>query len=782
MPSLQEIAQRIRSEGNRLYAEHEALCRKCDKLSEKNGRMFCSLCGCADPVKKDFCPGGKWGTKPRNTLKPLTPILHDTPPPCRFREACGRCALKTPPLTEDECRRCELPPKDVAPLTPASPVLFFFRRDGYRERHCTFFVQPFREAGWRVEFVRMDGDKRALSLLDHIRERGIPDAVVQWDEHSCVNVTSRWMEVIAECYLRGIIPLQIDFGYLGHYQTFMLDVYREDGGSLIRDEWADLPGEVRWEETDPKLQDYRRRVLRGYNEAKAKPSLLEGRYVALYLQQYSVLSRLTPRNHNNVIAARIAEELRKKGLRLAVKTAPSTVEANALTEWPEDVAVFRHEGMPNDTNQRLAMHAQYCMVVSSSITNEFVLNELPVVALGRSWFNGLGIFCEPETWEAIPDAAPEINHEARAKWVNWWIGRQFPSAKAGTPLHSAVERGRAYMNRGKCPGTAITCVYAPDAESEKVVAQSLDATRKALPFWQRIVAVDGARPAFMERLLNSDAQIITISEGDPPRMATLLAKSLRNANGKYVFTIEHDCILSQENADKAIALMDALPNRVVSLGLQSVNEKGEPEYPWSWDWRKGIVFADGFRQVQYQSLSTSIWRAAPLQSLVAMDKLPPLEAADMQISFQLGRLGYIHLLTDQAQVLHYPHTGRRVPTGTARMLAIGCERELYAERGIPFDWNGSDLKPALPFDSASFRSIYVRRDLSDMDDARLALFVSECARLLRPGGRLDLRDKNRLRAIEQTATAAGLSTLRVNESNLIVEKPNGKRADDDLRA
>ncbi len=679
------------------------------------------------------------------------PCIHRGPT-IRVEETscCGRieffhCPARGRETRHTECVQCVYHAAVPPPVRTSAPILLCVRFADYRERNWHFFREPILRAGWRIEFADVDERGPLAAIKEKVFDIGVPDAIVQWDEHGCARSIASWRECVAWAYERGVVPLMMDFGYVSHYEQFMFDVYGPDGSSMIDVAWATIStARVDWDDVLFAPRDRRRRVLRGYKDATLKPRLIEEPYVCLWLQQYASLSRFGER-HNDELVAAAATQAKRLGLHLAVKTAPSTPEHEALTDVPEDVLVFRHEDSDRDINQRLAVHAEYCLVISSSITNEFVLNGLPVVALGRSWFNGKGIFYEPATWADLPAKAPAIDQLMRNRWLRWWLSRQFASRDAGPALKRIVRQARRH-NRASAerPGSSVTCVYAPDAQTEAVATRSLQCTREALPDWKTIVAVDAASPAFLIRALKSGINLIADGEGAPPRMGRLLAASLAQAEGPYVFTIEHDCFIDRDQAERAVRLMDTLPARVAGLYLQSVTTEGQPTYPWTNDWPHAQAWEGRprFRRPAWSTLSCTIWRASALKH-VRWDRVPELEYVDGYICKQLTAMGYCTLMTDRVHAIHLPHTGRKSLAGQARVLAIGCDRHWASLRGIRFGWNGEPgldvrgaVPGALPFDDASFREIWIGRLLSDLDDQQHAVFLAEAARVLRPGGRL----------------------------------------------
>ena len=695
--------------------------------------------------------------------------------PGRARYKVFFCPFNAAGVTIHDCHACHVRKLDLPEPPPSAPLVAIAIHPGYRERHCTFFLKPFMAAGWRVAPVVMDRGQPLCNLPGQFARIGLPDALIQWEEHGTARCTRAWREVVAWAYAHGVVPLSLDFGYISHYEQFMLDFYERDGSSSIEREWARISDAAPdWDGVVSFIpQDRRRRVLRGYEAARSQPPLIEGRYVALWLQQYASLCRFA-QHHNNDVVARAAAELRKQGLKLAVKTAPSTPEHDALAKWPEDVVVFRHEDVAGDTNQRLAVHAEYCLVVSSSITNEFVLAELPVVALGRSWFSGKGIFFEPARWKDLPARAPAANQPARNKYLNWWLGRQFKSDDAGPHLERIVRSGREIMTADSVPGTAVTCVYAPDRQTENVAWSSLECTAEALPDWKRIAAIDAASPAFALGLPRLKFTAIATDEGAPPRMSKLLAAAVAQARGEFVFTIEHDVFIDRDQAEAAARILRSLPNRVAALYMQSRTPEGEPNYPWANDWPRAQPWPGGehFRVPAWPTLSATLWRTAGLQQ-IDWERVPALEFVDGAIGDQLRRVGSICLMTDLVHAFHLPHTGRRCTRGEARTLAVGC-RNIWARRGIRFGWNGqADLDVrgtvlgALPFDAGTFREIYVGAELKDLTRKQREIFVIEARRCLRPGGRFDVSHdtKHMLRLIEK----GGFKVHKTSATRIVAE-------------
>ena len=291
-------------------------------------------------------------------------------------------------------------------------------------------------------------------------------------------------------------------------------------------------------------------------------------------------------------------------------------------------------------------------------------------------------------------------------------------------------------------GTTITTVYAPDMATAAAAEESVRATCEAAPGWKHVVAIDEAPADFVVRLLNNemtDAPVhaLTLKSGMPPRMGMLVAEALKMAEGEFVLTVEQDVILDHAQTRAAVKALQELPHRVAALYLQSTDDEGKPNYPWTVDWPKAKEWAEGFREPRWPTLNCTLWRRRALEA-VDFSKVPALEFVDGYIGDRLKERGYTCLMTDKARCVHRPHLGRKCMAGRARTLAINC-RGIWAQRGINFDWTpreGLDVcypRPfCLPFDAESFREVYIcDRDVGPDD-------LAEFARVLRREGRLEI--------------------------------------------
>ena len=292
-------------------------------------------------------------------------------------------------------------------------------------------------------------------------------------------------------------------------------------------------------------------------------------------------------------------------------------------------------------------------------------------------------------------------------------------------------------------GTTINTVFAPDAATAVMVEGTIRATCMATPGWAHIVAIDEAPADFVVRLINGniggdeEINVITMKDGLPPRMGPLVAESFPLAVGEFILTVEQDVLITHASVSEGMILMNELPNRVGALYFQSTNDKGEPNYPWTNDWPRAKEWQEGYREPQWPTLNCTLWRRSAVDKM-DFSRVPVLEFVDGYIGDRLRERGYTFLMTDKVQCVHNPHTGRKSMKGIARTLAVNC-RNIWASRGINFDWeqrDGLDVfsphHPCIPFDSDSFREVYV------CDRTVVKGELEEYMRILRKDGRLEL--------------------------------------------
>jgi hypothetical protein len=297
-----------------------------------------------------------------------------------------------------------------------------------------------------------------------------PDVVVRRDEHGVLMGGSNWREFMETCLEQNpnLKRMSYDFGYFAHYDSLMVDIEDADGRTSLGLEWGTLAETVDWGSVPPYIQKYRTSVLQKLEEARNQPpvgGLPAGGYVVIWPQQYLHLLRPEFREElgddesadmTRWIAA-IARKIRALGLIPVVKASPTLPYSTSFhaSEILKSCEVYVHCAehakqyagckFEAGVGVKLMAHAAFHVVLCSSVTNELTLAELPVVAMGRSWFNGLDIFYEPASWDALFEKAMVVNHSNRGKWANWWLTRQCQKDRICQKLVEVYRRHQNYI-------------------------------------------------------------------------------------------------------------------------------------------------------------------------------------------------------------------------------------------------------------------------------------------------------------------------------------------------
>jgi len=273
------------------------------------------------------------------------------------------------------------------------------------------------------------------------------NVLVRREEHGRLwGGSKQWKHITKECNAIGIKTMMYDFGYFNHYDTYMIDTYNSpDCASDIYRDWEGIsPDPIDWSSTPEYLQTYRRNVLNGIDKARQCAPIdgLKSQEYVVVWPQYSMdllrpeFKQSIPNQKTEVTdwVNMVCKSIKDAGLTPVVKGGP------AMTDWPRFVpekinaTVYAHKEkqvksapmtkFEKDINYKLIAHAKYHVVSCSSVTNELVLSNSPVVAMGQSWFTGLDIFQEPNTWDSLLNDPMNINEKNRNKWVRWWLSRQ----------------------------------------------------------------------------------------------------------------------------------------------------------------------------------------------------------------------------------------------------------------------------------------------------------------------------------------------------------------------
>lgn len=514
----------------------------------------------------------------------------------------------------NDCARCLIPGK-----THIGPVRsIVLSPDGYRVPQTDRIVAA-TEGAVKVPSTY---DPDAARTIDQAKAHGA-QAIIRWDEQGCMMGSRRaGKRLSAACYESGIAPVALDYGALDHYACHSYDLYLPDGRSHIVHEFPNMPAsEPDWSMCDPKTRAYVERIRALYAQAKAMPPL-EGTtpgYVAIFAQCSASMSRLPVNNRDSKGRAsdylfRAYDELNKAGVPVVIKFGP--IGAKDVPEgFPADVPHFRAGPVGSDENTllnaRIAVHARNVLIICSSVVNEFLLTGIPVMATGKSWFNGLGVYDEAKDWPDVARTAT-VNVPARNKYLQWWVRHQWYPEQAAGSLAERITEFHAIRRQQRV--TSVTAVYAPDVRMETHTTRCLSLLQRQLPFARRIAAVDLASDGYIAKMRDTfGCEIQRPTDGKPPRMTSMLRTALDSCKTPYFLTVENDVTPNHGCVDALIEAMDAAAPNVVAVQAVCVNA-GRVVYPsrhrvTDAQFRKGGVYDDP----RQPTFSCTLWRTDALK-------------------------------------------------------------------------------------------------------------------------------------------------------------------------
>jgi len=350
------------------------------------------------------------------------------------------CGFHDKEMADPDCWICEhyKSQKPPAAAIPSLGRVVFLKAKDYRMAGTNRITQRLRAAGYDVTELDVALRPSFDQVIGRIGAEK-PVAIVRWEEQGNLLKNRRWARVCAWCYENNVAPLSVDYGLFDHYSTLMIDCYLPDGSSAIGEDLPSMANVVNWDKVHPRLGKYRQKVLREYARAARQRRLVEGDYVVVFLQFSAGLSRLRvkPAADMGKWAERVYQEFKKAGVRVAFKCSPQGIKERP-PGIPDDVPWFTHKSYQN-VNLRLLRHAKWAVMNCSSVSNLFILCDVPATATGRSWFVAApGVFYEPSSWPEIT-REPKIDHAARAKWTNWWLAHQGYGSEMVSRFQYALE-------------------------------------------------------------------------------------------------------------------------------------------------------------------------------------------------------------------------------------------------------------------------------------------------------------------------------------------------------
>ena len=291
------------------------------------------------------------------------------------------------------------------------------------------------------------------------------DFLIHRNEHGCLFKGDSIVDINNRLNEKKIPFLNFDFGYFGHYKSYMFDFYLKDLSSSIKLDWLGLSESVNWDSVPAYVREYRMNSISSAQKMLGAPidGVSGDNIVAIWMQWNTELlrkelfiggKRIPQFEWINILC----DKVKKLGMTPVVKmnmanhceiyrdTTPFISKGVALFTNKGDVAESNPRAIfDKDINYKLIANAKYHIILCSSVSNEIVLNEKPIIATGKSWFNGLSVFYEPKSWEESFEE-PKINFAARNKWINWWLSRQVKLSDVDSKIIETYRKAEQYLN------------------------------------------------------------------------------------------------------------------------------------------------------------------------------------------------------------------------------------------------------------------------------------------------------------------------------------------------
>jgi len=285
-------------------------------------------------------------------------------------------------------------------------------------------------------------------------------ALMHRNEHGRLFADSslKWIRRALE---KRLPVLSFDFGYIDHYNTFMFDFYLEDLRSSIVIDWKSVSSEIKWDKSQKYAKKYRNKILE--KVATNDGSEFHG-CVGIWMQWNADLLRdelfIDGRNNQWEWVNLVSKKIRDLGFKPVVKmnivdhseiyneTVPKIDPGIPLISERTKI-VDSNKGrvyFDKEVNWKMTAGCAYHVFMSSSVSHILALTNKPVIAMGESWFNGLGIFEEPRSWSE-PLIKPIVNMDARRKWLNWWLERQCQHVDSASVLSMVHDKALNYYGR-----------------------------------------------------------------------------------------------------------------------------------------------------------------------------------------------------------------------------------------------------------------------------------------------------------------------------------------------
>ena len=364
-------------------------------------------------------------------------------------------------------------------------IMLLHHVKGYRDPDTKIISEAFISNGWKIMEHHLDSRKPLWGLpkiIDAMKEA--PRIVMRWEEHAVQFANKEWLGACRWCHEHNILPMQVDWGYFNHYKTYLMDVYDIKGQPSILQKFDSMSETIEWQQAPKEFQDYKKYMegeWRVAGELGPVPGTKPG-YVLIYQQFSHYLSTLKTKSYEDW-CLKAQQAVEKAGLKCVWK-----LSKIRPTKLPTDAIGFDETMGISHLNTRLLKFCAHAVVITSTVSHEAALRNIPVVATGRGWHSGLGVFAEAKDWDDIAKT-PVVDLAARAKWTNFWLQYSAPKRLANDLFNKTINRSALY-GVGLGMGNMIMAIPAL-----KAMAQTL---RQPVDVGSRV----GIRSGYIELLKN----------------------------------------------------------------------------------------------------------------------------------------------------------------------------------------------------------------------------------------------------------------------------------------
>lgn len=344
--------------------------------------------------------------------------------------------------------------------------LFFNRHELYKDK-IDKIINISKGTDLKLDCLKMNYG--ATDALDFFKRKKY-DFIIHRNEHGSLFKGKELQSIANFCSKEHSPFLSFDFGYFNHYKSIMVDFYLSDMSSSIKEEWNSVDESVYWPSVPKYIKKHRDKVIENCKIFRGETiaEIDMDKCVVIWMQWNTDLLRNELYINDRKIKQfewinLIAKKVKSLGLTPVVKmgivnhseiyndTVPLVDKFIPLISDKEAVKSTSPNAIfDRNANSILISNAKYHILLCSSVSNEIVLMEKPVIATGKSWFNGLDIFYEPKSWNDSFEE-PKINQKSRNKWINWWLSRQIEIDQSPSKIIEIFNKAKGYFyNVGAC--------------------------------------------------------------------------------------------------------------------------------------------------------------------------------------------------------------------------------------------------------------------------------------------------------------------------------------------